>query len=103
MAMTQIGLVILAALATLMSVALFVNFTDRMTRVVLLLGASLLWGIMGLSAFDVRMPSTTQADLYTNEPILPLAYTGIGLAMAVFVYTLWYLVEGARQSSTSLP
>lgn len=100
MAMTQTALVILATLATLTSGALFKEFGDRWTRTLLLITSSLLWGIMGISAFDVRMQSTLEANIATDEPIMPLVFVGVGLAMVVGVFAIWEFFRAVRDETS---
>lgn len=91
MAMTELTLVFLGVLATLASLGLFVDFGDQWTRLVISFTAAILWGVFGLSAFDVVILFT---DPIQSEPILPLAYLGIAFALMVALYAVWDLFEG---------
>lgn len=94
--MTQFLLGFLAALATLASIGLFVDFADRWTELVVTFLAALLWGVVGLSSFDVH------AQSFGNEArsILPMVYVGIGLAMSIGAYGMYDLVVGIGEQAS---
>lgn len=95
MAMTDLALVWLGTLAAVATAGLFVSFADRWTEFVVDVLAMVLWGVFGISSFDVIVGESPTA----SEPILPLAYLGIGLAAAVGVYTAYDLVTGAAEQA----
>jgi uncharacterized membrane protein YuzA (DUF378 family) len=92
MVMTQLTLVFLGALATLATLGLFVEFDDRWTSILVEFLAAILWGLFGMSAFDVIV--TEHVSPPVSEPILPLAYLGIGLAFIVALYGFYDLIQG---------
>lgn len=108
MAMTIGGLAILAALACLATVGLFVDFTDNITHVVLGVLGALIWGIFGLSAFDVIV-GVSDTGVPTTRPLTMVAYLGILIAIAVGGYSLYELVAvlgeeaGATDADGLLP
>lgn len=100
MAMPQSILLALFALAVLATLGLFYSFGDRWTGLLVEFGGALLWAIVGLSAYDVRMRSTTRADVMTGEPVPQLVYLAIGLAFVVFAYFLADLVVGIGEEAS---
>lgn len=86
MAMTPLVLVFMGSLATLATLGLFVGRFDAATRALTGFVGAITWGLVGLSAFDVIV--TTHVDPPTSEPILPLAYLGIGLAAVVALFAI---------------
>lgn len=93
MVMTEGALLFLGALATLATLGLFANFDDRWTGVVVTFLAAILWGLFGMSAFDVIVRETTFAD--SSEPIMPLVYLGFGLAFIIAIYGFYDLLSAA--------
>lgn len=89
MVMTQSALLFIGVLATLSSIGIFINF-DQATRTVVTFLSAILWGIFGMSSFDVIV--TEHVDPPVSEPIMPLVVIGIGLAMMVSVFGLYQLV-----------
>lgn len=92
--MPQSILLALFGLAVLATLGLFVSFGDRWTGLLVEFVGALLWGMVGLSAFDVRMRSTAQADIMTEEPVMALVMVSFMLAFATFAYFLADLVTG---------
>lgn len=99
MAMTQLALVFLGSLATLATAGSLLN-VDQATRVVMMFGASILWAWFGMSSFDVIVRDTGFAS--ASEPILPLAYLGIGLAIVVGIGAIWSLLQLMRSETESM-
>lgn len=83
MPVTELTLVFLGSLATLTGSALFLR-VEPWTRLVLIFLSSVLWGITGMSAFDV----VVARDPLQSEPNLAMAIVGIGLSLLVGVYAL---------------
>jgi uncharacterized membrane protein YuzA (DUF378 family) len=98
MAMTQLALVFLGSLATLATIGMFVNVFDRWTSLLVTFLAAILWATFGLSSFDVIVRDAAYAS--ASEPITPLAYLGIGLAMIIGVYGLADLVMGVGEEAS---
>lgn len=73
----------LGVFAAAASTGLFINFDDGSGVVLGFLGA-ITWGLMGLSAFDVYVDDAATV----SEPIYPLVYLGLGLAMVVGLFAL---------------
>lgn len=97
MAMTQLVLVFMASLATAATalsgwMAINSRRVDKLTRVPVTFGAAILWGIVGMSSFDVVV--TSHVNPPVSEPIPSLAYVGIGLAMLVGLYAVYDLIVG---------
>jgi len=92
MAVTELTLVFMATLALLATIGMFLNFADRWTELVVTLTASILWGVVGLSSFDVIVRNTSFAT--ASEPILPMVYIGFSLAGMIAIYALADLVTG---------
>lgn len=107
MAMTQSALMFMGAMATgLAYLGLFKNFVgdDRWTRVLILFASSIVWGVFGLSSYDVIVRDTAYAS--ASEPITPLVYLGFGLAgiMALFgIYEMFQAIgSDARDASEGM-
>lgn len=73
----------LGVFAAASSVGLFVDFDDGSGVVLGFLGA-ITWGLMGLSSFDVYLDDAASV----SEPVYPLVYLGLGLAMIVGLFAL---------------
>lgn len=91
MVMTEGALLFLGALATLATIGMFIDFGDEPTRIVIGFVAALLWGIFGMSSFDVIVVDSYAA--VKSEPITPLAYLGIGFAMVLTGFWFYKLVR----------
>lgn len=102
MAMTELTLVFIGALAAVLSgTGLFARFQDDATNVVLSFAGAITWGAFGISSFDVIVHSSAYAT--QSEPILPLAYLGIAFSVIVglfAVYQLLKLVQGEAEATT---
>lgn len=102
MAMTQLALIFMAGLATLLSGAgLLGPFPDEETKVVMSFAGAIVWGGVGISSFDVIVFSSAYAS--QSEPIYPLVYLGFGLAVIVALFSflkLLKLVQGEVESTT---
>lgn len=91
MAMTQAALFFIGGLAVLTTIGLFVNFQDRWTSVIVSFLAAVLWGVFGLSAFDVIVVDSFASVI--SEPIMPLVVLGFGMAFVVGVFWLFELSQ----------
>lgn len=89
--MTQLLLIFIGSLATLATIGMFVDFGDDATRILVGFVAALLWGIFGLSSFDVIIADS--AAVIRSEPVVPLAYLGIGFAMVLTAFWLYKLMQ----------
>lgn len=98
MAVTELTLVFIATLATLATVGMFLNFADRWTELLVTFAASLLWGVVGMSSFDVIVRDTSFAT--ASEPIEPLVYLGFGFAGIIAIYGLHDLLVGVRDEAS---
>lgn len=91
MAMTPLVLVFMGFVAVLATIGIFVDFDDRWTGVLVTFTASIIWLLVGMSAFDVIVvDNATQ-----SEPILPMVYLGLGLAFILALYGFYDLLVGA--------
>lgn len=95
MAMTELTLIWMGSLATLATIGMFVDFGDNATGVIVSFVASILWGFFGISSFDVVIAD----DASVSEPILPLAYLGIGLGVVIGIFTFYRLVRAVGRES----
>lgn len=104
MAMTELGLLFMGGLATLATLGLFADFRDadgrpdRATQVLVAFLAAVLWGAFGLSANDVIVRDTSFAT--ASEPIQPLFWLGVLMALLVAVYAIWMLFKAVFTEST---
>lgn len=97
MAMPQLGLLFIGALALILTgvagwLALNANRSDTWTRVLSDVAAALLWGLFGLSAMDVIIRDAAFSS--NSEPVWPLVYLGFGAGLIVFLYALYDLLVG---------
>lgn len=88
----------LGAVAVLATIGMFVDWDDA-TRVVLAFVAAVVWGLMGLSSYDVYVDDAAT----TSEPIYVLVYLGIGLAGITTVFAVWqvFALLGADTPGTT--
>lgn len=91
MAMTQLALLFMGALATLATVGMFVNLDDA-SRILVSFSGAILWAFFGMSAFDVYVDEAATK----SEPITPLAYLGIGFAVIVGLFAFYTLIDVVR-------
>jgi hypothetical protein len=103
MAMTQPVLLFIGALATLATIGMFVGFADDWTGVVVAFAASLLWGIFGISSFDVILQETGVSMVVTYWPLVII---GVGFALMTGIFAIMELLfafnTGASDIDTSL-
>lgn len=95
MAMTQLTLIFIGGLATLTTAGLGVTYADKATQAVVAFAAALFWAIFGMSAFDVYVNDAATK----SEPITPLAYLGIGLAVIVGLFAFWLVLQSVRSET----
>lgn len=97
--MSQTTLLFIGALATLATVGLFVDFADDWTGVVVAFGGSILWGIFGLSAYDITIYEG--ATVY-SETDMALVAIGIGFGIMVGMYALAMLFSAFNTESSDV-
>lgn len=90
MAVTELTLVALAAVATMLSVGLLTSM-DEPTRVILGFAGSICWGLVALSSFDVLVPATGSPP--SQITVTPFVYLGFGFAIIVGVLSLLQLMR----------
>jgi len=91
MAMTQLMLMFVGVLALFATFGLFYDFRDRWTGVLVGFTASILWGVFGISAFEV----TVVGDAVTHGfEMMPLVIVGVGLAFVTALFALSDLLTG---------
>ena len=101
MAMTPLLLAWLGTFAALVSyLGLFKRgqFDDDWTPVLLTFLGAALWAMVGMGGFDVIV--TDAVDPPVSEPVTPVAYVGIGLAMLVGLYQLADLLLGFGKTAS---
>lgn len=91
MVMTETGLLFLGTFGILATAGMFLNYDDGWTNVVLGFFAALLWGIFGMTSFDVLVVETYYAT--RSEPIMPFVILGIGLAGIIMLYSVYQAYE----------
>jgi len=95
MAMTVLALVFIGTLATALSWAgLFGPLPQDGTNAAVSFAASVLWGVFGISAFDVIVHSTAYSSI--SEPIEPLAFMGIAFSLVVGLFSVKQLLAAVR-------
>ncbi len=80
----------MALLAGIASVGMAVRI-DPTADLLMPFVAALLWGAVGLSAFDVVVDATF-GDVVTR-PITPLAWLGIGFALLATLFGIYQLIS----------
>lgn len=100
MALTELTLVFLGSLATVLSGAgLFGPFTDDATNVIMSFAGALLWGAFSISSNDVVVHAG--ADGLVSEPMLPLVYLGLGFSIIVGLFTMLQLLRVVQDETES--
>lgn len=97
--MTQTTLLFIGTLATLATIGLFVDFADDWTGVVVAFAASLLWGIFGISSYDIVIFDGATTYTTTN---MPLVAVGIGFSIMVALYALAMLMGTFNTESSDV-
>lgn len=100
MAMTELGLLFIGALAVIGTYGLFYTFRDAWTNLLVEFGTAFLWGLFAYSSMDVIVRSTSFAS--ASEPIMPLVILGVGMALLAFFYALYDLVEKLGQQASDV-
>lgn len=94
--MSETTLLFIGVLATLATIGLFVDFTDDWTGVVVAFGGAILWGIFGMSAYDVKVYEA--ATVYSTT-YMPLVVIGIGFGIMVGIYSVAMLFSAFNTES----
>lgn len=89
MAMTQPMLLFIGVLAAIATVGIFNNWADNWTGVIVAFGAAFLWGIFGISSFNVLV---IRDATVTSVTFMQLVVIGVGLAMMTGVYGITALM-----------
>lgn len=103
MAVTHMTLLMLGVIAGIGSAFAVLN-VSRDIRVAGMFLASLVWGLMSLSSFDVSSQAFAEP-----QPIYPLVFVFAALSIAVGALTLYHLAKllgketGATESSGLIP
>lgn len=89
MAMTELTLLFLGSLATLSTIGIFQEFDERWTQVLVTFFTAVLWGMFGLSSYDVVIDDAATV----SEPIMPFVVLGIGLAAMITLLGFYQLLK----------
>jgi hypothetical protein len=100
MAMTQLALMFMGALATLGTIGLFLNFQDDMTRGLVGFAGSVVWFLFGISSFDVIVVDSYAAT--KSEPIMPLVFVGFGFGAVVALFSLKAIFDGIGDEASTV-
>lgn len=96
MAATPLFAVLFMGLVALLaSIGMFVDFGDDATRVIVSFLASVVWGLFGMSSFDVYVDDAATV----SEPIYALAYLGLGLAAVTALFAVLLLFQAIRSEA----
>lgn len=90
MAMTQPALLALGGFATLATIGMFLEYGDQATRPLVGFVASVAWGVVSLSAFNVFIPTDSVGY---EVSITPVAWFAAGLAITTFFFSFWTLLQ----------
>jgi len=99
MAVTSLTLVWLGSVALLATLGMFYQFGDQYTGVLVEFLAAVLWAMFAVSGMDVLVTDTNPP---VSEPMMPLVYLGIGLAMLTLLFALSDLVQTIRGDAAEL-
>jgi len=99
MAVTQLAVLFIGLMAFLATLMFFLPFPEPYTAVLVEFAAAMLWGLFALSAFDVIVRDASFAT--ASEPIWPLVFLGVGMALATFLLALHDLFSGAMETAAS--
>jgi hypothetical protein len=83
----------LGTVALLATLGLFYRFGDKWTGVLVEFTAAMLWALFALSSMDVILTTGTSDPV--SQPVRPLFFLGIGMALGTFAYGLYDLMAGA--------
>ena len=95
MAMPELSLLWLGGLAVLVSSTLFREVDERWTELLLTFLAAVLWGMFGLSAYDVTIDDAAAVQ----EPIMEFVVLGIGLSLIIALLGFWRLLRNVGAES----
>lgn len=101
MAMTQMGLFILGALATLSSVGMLREISDALTNLVIALASAVVWALFAYGALDVIVRDSYAAT--ASEPMYPLVYVGVafaGISLLVVLDRFATVLSGSAGATT---
>jgi hypothetical protein len=98
MASTPLTIFFIGLVALLATIGMFVDFGEENTRVLMAFAAATVWGLLGVSSFDVVVYSGVEYPT-ASEPILPLAYMGIALALVCAVFGFYFLAQAIGDST----
>lgn len=90
MAVTSLTLVWLGSVALLATLGLFYQFSDQWTGVLVEFVAAVLWAMFAVSSMNVAVTDTNPP---ASEPMMPLVYLGIGLAVLTLLFAVSDLVQ----------
>lgn len=97
MAMTQTGLMILGAIATLASAGILRGSDDAGTEIVMHMAATVTWLFFGFGSLDVIVRDNYAAT--ASEPMYPLAWTGLAFGLISGALTLWRIVKAVGEET----
>jgi len=100
MSMTELTVVWLGSLATLTTVGLFYQFGDRWTALLIEFGGAMLWSLFAVSSMNVIVTDGVAPPV--SEPMLPLVYLGIGMALVTFLFALYDLFKGVSAEASDM-
>ena len=91
MAMTQSMLLFIGGLATLTTLGMFKDWGDDWTGVLVAFTAAILWGVFGVSSFDVII---VRDATVTSVSSLPVVVIGVAFAIITGIYAIMELLYG---------
>lgn len=99
MALTDLTLIWLGTVALLATLGLFYEFGDQWTGVLVEFVAAVLWAMFAISAMNVAVGDTNPP---ATEPMMPLVYVGLALALLTFLFAMSDLVHTLRGDAAEL-
>lgn len=90
MAIPQLSLIFIGLLAVLATISLFVDLGDRWTNILVTFLASIVWGVFGISSYDVYVDEAATV----TESVMPLVVLGIGFSGLIALYGFLDIIFG---------
>lgn len=95
MATTPLTLTVLAAVATLATIGMFIEM-DAPTQIVVSVAAAIFWGITANAALDVLVAPERTSN---TEPVWGIVYVAAILAFATAAFAALFIVETLSSSA----
>jgi len=100
MAMPQLSLLFIGAFAAVTGfIGLSYDFEDEWTGPLLVFVSSILWGLFGMSGFDVLVPAGSET---TSMEIFSLVVLGFVLAFGSLIFAVYELFQAWKAETNAI-